>query len=806
MRKIVSLLFLAFLWQQVMAIPAYPVRKTVTTADGKTITVTLRGDEHFSYFTDDYGKKFVLMPSGRVQEMTVYDEAAMEATQQAKSKNANTRRQHAIQKAGLYEGDRKGLVILANFTDVKFSVGSNEIYNDYFNKENYKEYGNKGSVHEYFSDQSYGRFNLTFDVVGPIQLPQPMAYYGEHEGKTNDKNAKQFAVDAITAAAPLVGDFSKYDWDGDGYVDQVFIIFAGYNEAQGGPAESIWPHEWSIMEYKLEFNGMKFGTYGCASELRGNKGNNLDGIGTACHEFSHCLGLPDSYDTSSNGCFGMGDWDLMSSGSYLAESGAPMGYTSYQRWVSGWLEPKEINGETVVTDMKALEDTPEAYVLYNDANHNEFYMLENRQNPKWGASIHAHGLMVMHVDYDETAWWYNQVNTDQQRQHLTFIPADNMLSGSNYDGDPYPGTRNKHALTDETTPAATVYNVNTDGTHLMGKSIENIQESQDGLISFLAMKDFVAGPKNLASEWISDNAFKLNWEEVPGAQGYEVDMVYHAAPKTDPYEAVMLEEDFAKTCYAEKVSTLNNIAGKLDTYTKSKGWTGTNLFRGPKGLQMGQTDAKKGTLKSPDVAVSYYGKTTARIVASPVTAGESVKVNINLYIDGSAWGNWTLTFTGEEDIILNGAPTASSTVAYEIVPEKKLNMSYFSVHDGDFRADDFNKKESLPNSGVAPKCAMLSVSGPSYVDGNSPMVSNTNSFVYDNVEPGALYLCKVRAIMGDSKYSRWSSQIEVKSTPTAIEAVEAEKPATSATYDLMGRRVADDYKGIVIRNGKKHIQ
>lgn len=806
MREIVSLFFLAFLCQHVMAIPAYPVRKTVTTVDGKIITVTLRGDEHYSYYTDDDGKKFILTPTGQVKEMNVYDEAAMQTVLQAKGQSANTRRKSARQSAQEYDGARKGLVILANFTDVKFTVGNNSIYGDFFNKKNYTEYGNVGSVHDYFKDQSYGRFDLTFDVVGPIQLPQPMAYYGEHTEYANDKNAKQFACDAIITAAPLVNDFSKYDWDGDGYVDQVFIIYAGYGEAQGGPSESIWPHEWSIGEYNLEFNGMRFSTYACASELKGSQDGYLDGIGTACHEFSHCLGLPDSYDTAKKGSFGMGDWDLMASGSYLNGSGAPMGYSAFQRWVSGWLEPKEIAEETTVTNMPPLEEYPEAYIIYNDGNRDEFYMLENRQNTKWGSSINAHGLMIMHVDYDQSAWWNNRVNADPQRQHLTFIPADNMFSNSNYDGDPFPGTRNKHSLTDTTTPAATVYNMNTDGTFLMGKSIEDIQESYDGMISFVAMKDYVPAPKNLDSEWISDDTFKLIWDEVAGAKGYEIDMVIHEAPKADPYEAIILEENFAESCHADKVSTLNNVAGKLDSYTKSKGWTGSNLFRGPKGLQLGQSETKRGTLKSPDVAVSYFGKTTARIIASPTTPGEIVKVKINLILDGSNWGNWTLTISGEEDIVLSGAPQASSTVAYEIVPEKKLNVSYFSVHDGDFKDEDFDIKESLSKSSVAADCAMLSASTPSYAEENNPIVSNTNSFVFDKVKAGAVYLCRVRAIMGDDKYSRWSGQIEIKSNASSIGEIMTEMPSTSVTYDLMGRRVSDSYRGVVIRNGKKYIK
>lgn len=191
----------------------------------------------------------------------------------------------------------------------------------------------------------------------------------------------------------------------------------------------------------------------------------------------------------------MNYWSLLDYGCYCGDGYKPCGYTSYERWASGWLEPTELNDSTAVKDMQPLVNSPEAYVVYNDKNANELYLLENRQYLKSDYEIYGHGLLVLHVDYDEYTWWTNQVNTTADHQRCTIIAADNSYSTYTLGGDPFPGTSNVTSLTDETTPAATLYNTNTDGKKFMHKPITNISESSDGLISF----DFMGGEKQEVS-------------------------------------------------------------------------------------------------------------------------------------------------------------------------------------------------------------------------------------------------------------------------------------------------------------------
>ena len=213
-----------------------------------------------------------------------------------------------------------------------------------------------------------------------------------------------------------------------------------------------------------------------------------------CHEFSHCLGYPDFYDTDYSGGQGMGYWDLMDGGSYNGDGYQPAGYTSYERWMAGWKEPVELTTTTQVANMKALQDGGEAYIVYNNGNRNEYFLLENRQFTGWDASLPGEGLLILHVDYNASAWADNTPNDIPSHQRMTWISADNEYQYTTYQGskyytiegmanDPFPyGSVN--AFNKSTTPAAKFFNKNTDGTYYLDSSIEEITQNTDGTVSF----------------------------------------------------------------------------------------------------------------------------------------------------------------------------------------------------------------------------------------------------------------------------------------------------------------------------------
>ena len=396
-----------------------------------------------------------------------------------------------------YIGKKKGLILLVDFTNKQFEADHTpQLYNDMANKVGFtSDMGFVGSIKDYFLAQSGGQFELDFDVVGPLSMPKTYGYYGANT-QGDDTNPGLMVATACEMADEFV-DFKDYDWDGDGEVDQVFVIYAGLGEAAGGDANTIWPHEWHLQynDYgkTLTLDGVVIDTYACGPELTVKYNYSTQtvitqGIGTICHEFSHCLGLPDVYDTAYGGGYGMQSWDVMASGGYNGDQFIPAGFTSYEMMYCGWRQPIELKNDTVVRDMKPLSEGGDFYIIYNDANKNEYYLLENRQQTKWDAALPGTGLLVIHVDYDETAWKYNFVNNFtsypdyNNHERYTVIAADNSRNTSDVATDPFP-YKEKDSLTNNSLPRAELYNLNPDGIHYTSKPITNIKQ-ENGLISF----------------------------------------------------------------------------------------------------------------------------------------------------------------------------------------------------------------------------------------------------------------------------------------------------------------------------------
>jgi hypothetical protein len=112
----------------------------------------------------------------------------------------------------------------------------------------------------------------------------------------------------------------------------------------------------------------------------------------------------------------------------------------------------------------------------------EYYLLENRQPVGWDQSLPGGGLVVFHIDYDADTWQMGIPNTYSHKRY-SIIPANNRTSVYQSAGWPYPYEAN-NLLTNDSQPAATLFNPNTDGALLMNKSITDITLSSDGLAAF----------------------------------------------------------------------------------------------------------------------------------------------------------------------------------------------------------------------------------------------------------------------------------------------------------------------------------
>ena len=126
-------------------------------------------------------------------------------------------------------------VILVTFKDCEFSMPDPvDFYSRILNEPGYNEGAGAGCLADYFRDQSEGLFNIRFEIYGPVQVDTIVT----GNGRTN------YGDYVVHKAAELVAqtgaDFSPYDWDGDGYVDQMVYIAAGYcgNQVKNG---YIWP-------------------------------------------------------------------------------------------------------------------------------------------------------------------------------------------------------------------------------------------------------------------------------------------------------------------------------------------------------------------------------------------------------------------------------------------------------------------------------------------------------------------------------------------------------------------------------------
>ena len=552
MKKIIAMLSLALATSTTFAVPAKQAKKTLTLADGTQVVATQMGDEYMNWWQTDNGMRYVesqdkegVYEAANMDVMTAHAQMRRTNIGEKRAKRLNSvvkpvnmsfsSGQQRVQIGDehiTYTGKKKGIIILVQFPNQKFETGHDNAYYKMVTNEKglTHEDGYVGSVTDYFLSQSNGQFELDFDIAGPYTLSHTSSYYGKNDGANIDTKVGYMIQEGCDAAVEDGFNFNDYDWDGDGYADQVFVLYAGLGEASGGDAKTVWPHEYQIrytcvgkvLNYTAEGKG-KVDTYACANEMErvinnatGTYTNELKlaGIGTICHEFSHCLGFADMYDTSSNGGnYGMGFYDVMSAGSYNGGGFTPCNYTAYERIYAGWTEPIVLDEPATIKAMQSSEDYGRPFILYNDKHPDEFYTLENRQKKGWDAELYGSGLMITHVDYDQTKWGINQVNASaSDHQRCTIFHADNDADGTvleSIKNDLYPymsgGVPLNDELTDDSRPAAKLYNKNADGTKYMGKPITAIKKNVNGTISF----DVMGGNEdNILDNTTSETAIK----------------------------------------------------------------------------------------------------------------------------------------------------------------------------------------------------------------------------------------------------------------------------------------------------------
>ena len=552
MKRVIASIAIAMCVVASWAVKADPTPTVVTQPDGTQLTIIVHGDEDCNWYTTSDGvllcpignSYFVasISANGEIAPTTLLahersmrsdnetsiiakqDKAAFYSAIKGRQQQYRARRISIGTAATSYfphTGSPKALVILVEFSDTLFSVSEpSVVFDEYLNHEgssmpdhsNY-ERRNHGSVRQYFNDMSNGAFTPQFDVYGPVRMEKPSAYYGE--GTDNMTRIKEMIVAACDSIDKDV-DFTEYDQDGDGFVDLVYVIYAGYSQSVGGNSvDCIWPKSGTLGSVSNTFDGMKINRFGINNELNyypGRKFNSypeitkrINGIGLFCHEFSHTLGFPDLYCELEVDNQELEYWDLMDGGEYVYNGYTPAPYSPWEKEVAGWTTIDEITEAKQIT----LADG-QAVRIKSDTN-DEYIILLNMQNNGWAKAMLGHGMLVYRIDYP-----YDSVNLFDKpnaitsgKPAVTLLPADGLLISSYrvYDsepsdtkpysiteyinshyGDPYPGTSNVTEIEkfqmNECVIKKPIYNIT-----------ENLEE---GTISFEYLNKIINGIDNIS--------------------------------------------------------------------------------------------------------------------------------------------------------------------------------------------------------------------------------------------------------------------------------------------------------------------
>ena len=530
MKKCLLFLTMGLMFLAARAVPADPTPGQVTQPDGTKLTVVLHGDEFFNYLTTVDGYTVVKNEAGYytyarqsgntlvASNLIARDEAKRTAADRAalagvpkglksqamvqRGKKMLDQRNNLIR--GIGHGGHmdyskfRGLIILINYTDRKFDdyVPSNftpiDFYNDMINGHDYQGFtlpaGTKiecmGSVRDYYYDNSFQQFDPHFDILGPVDVPYACT------------DAHQFNCDSIFFAAlealDDTVDFSQYDTDEDGTADMVFFLVAGHgSDHSANNRDYLWPHMKNFTDSPV-LDGVNFRLYACSTNMTGEENeyyivyNNISGIGPICHEFSHCLGLPDFYDTDNDGSGGVNSnypitWSIMASGFKNNMGRNPVGYSLFERYALGFATPTLIEGEGTIS-IPGLEKSNSGYRM-NTANKGEYFIIENRQRVKWDKNLAGPGMLVWRVDSSNVDVWENNlVNANPNRSYYQLLRAKFNGISDSYN-DPFPGVAGVTTISNATQP-----NMRTWDGKLSQYAFINIAEA-DSIITFDVVKD-----------------------------------------------------------------------------------------------------------------------------------------------------------------------------------------------------------------------------------------------------------------------------------------------------------------------------
>ncbi|MCM1152936.1 MAG: M6 family metalloprotease domain-containing protein [Muribaculum sp.] len=556
----------ALLWAR----PADPRPATFTNPDGTTVKVRCFGDEHFNYFTDlDANYIYELdrngfwnkaVRNGRVLTFNEHNVNLLraEVTPVRLEMDNAARAQHrmaALDKDGrttyptVSDQQIPALVVLWEFADTPFSFPDIvERYDKMLNEENYSDFGAVGSARDYYLACSNGKFNVHFDVAPVVKLKYARTYYNGNDldptGTNKHRRIAEAIQEAIEQLDPVV-DFSKYDLDKDGFIDNIFFFHSGFGQADSHDIETFWPHQGSYYNHQIQYgapellvDGVRMRTYACSNELNfpTTKEKNepwLDGIGAFCHEYGHVLGLPDLYDIYYTGTKSPGIYTIMDHGSYNDDSTRPPLFSAYEKWLCRWLEYEEMEAgkEYTVNSISVPADNQIAYKMKLrrpgpvDRYFSEYFLFETRHKTGWDSSLPEEGMFIWRINYSKAVWEGNQVNVNGNAR----LELMNSTGKDKYGTFAWPGANNiicsipsQNPLTPDNVVDGEIWltNIEYDVENHATKFGYNVSTELPDYKTVL--HDNIKFEPEYFGNKLLGYSFNLEWDEIPEATDYMV--------------------------------------------------------------------------------------------------------------------------------------------------------------------------------------------------------------------------------------------------------------------------------------------
>lgn len=793
MKRIFLLLTICIVALTAGAVPALRTPFSLTLADGTTVMAMKCGDETCHWLQTTDGN--IIINTARGLAIATHEEQTREEeriTQTMTEARRRTRRRAAAQSLAVpTKGQMHSLVILVNFSDKAFvSPTAHDDFQRMMMQDGYSENGGTGSAHDFYMDSSMGAFDPQFDVVGPVTLSKPYSYYGANTVDGYDANPEEMIIEACQLADSDI-DFSLYDSNGDGLIDNVFVFYAGHGEATYSDGNTIWPHSHNIMEYTSTpylFDGKRLAAYACTNEL--TRTGSMDGIGTFVHEFGHVLGLPDLYSTSYTGAFTPGAWSVMDQGEYNNGSRTPPLFTAFERYMLGWIQPLVLEGPSSLV-IKPLSEN-DAYII-KTGNTNEYFLLENRQQKGWDRYIPGHGMLVWHIDYDERKWVQNIVNDDIYHQSVDIIEADDIATTSTRRGDAFPGSSNVTALTPETAPSLTAWNgkpVLTDPRNAssMPFALTNIRE-----INGIIILDVCGGgdiltpfmqvvPVAEEAQEVTPTAFTAAWNAIDDAENYTLSVgsmglsAHHNDLEAFDNGLSSLGEAWATTA----TSMYNNASYAGLSYPSLRMTTGGQV------LECRHDRIFKFSFWYRGVSMAADGKMAVEALGADgewQTVAEVMLADNTIVAGADAI---TVTPSGRGNALCVTIGDAIECSAVRIIFEKGDGS------DGSLAIDDADVEYADCQMNI--ERTINGITGCSYV--------------VDNLTPKTQYAYSIRGVRG-TETTKPSNVITLTTLPAsdAISSIMMPVSGHDALYNIHGQRVSQQYRGIVIMpDGTKRIK